>query len=76
VRPIGSSKILPFDLNSFDANTAHKLIKIKHGANTILNKDEISVDKSVLNSRFLISDFLQKHQKVYLIKDKIDFSKA
>jgi len=58
---MGSSKILPFDMSSFDPNTAHKLKKIKFGANTILTKDDVPVEKSVLNSRFLISDYLAPH---------------
>lgn len=58
---MGSTKLIPFDLSSFDPNTAHKLSKIRFGANTILNRDEIPVELSVLNSRYLINDQLAKH---------------
>lgn len=58
---MGSSKIVPFELSSFDPKTIDKIIKVKHGPNTISNQDEITIDKSVLNSRFLISNNLQKH---------------
>ena len=75
-KTFGSSRILPIDLESFDARTAHKLSKIRHGAHTMYKNDDIQVDQSVLNSRFLISDFLDKKQKIYLLKEKFDFNRA
>lgn len=59
--PMGSSKILPYNIGQFDAETAHKLHKIKFGAKSILSKDDVPVEHSVLNSRFLISDYLAPH---------------
>ena len=55
---MGSTKIIPYELNSFDPKTADEIIKMRHGPNTIYNSDTIPIDKSVLNSRFLISEYL------------------
>lgn len=54
---MGSSKVIPFDTTP----TMSKQQRRKFGAGTVGNADEIPLDQSVLNSRFLISEYLQKH---------------
>jgi len=34
---MGSAKIIPYELNSFDPKTADEIIKARHGPNTIYN---------------------------------------
>lgn len=41
---MGSSKIIPYELSSFDPHTEDKIKKARHGPNTISNLDEIPLD--------------------------------
>ena len=41
---MGSTKIIPFEINSFDPKTADQLIKARNGPNTIFNQDVIPVE--------------------------------
>lgn len=36
-RKMGSTKIIPYEISSFDAVTADKILRIRHGPGTITN---------------------------------------
>lgn len=75
---MGSSKVIPYETSSTDLafSSTRDRFRQRHGTNTITNNDEIPVEQSVLNSRYLISEYLEKHQKIYLVKEQFDFTKA
>lgn len=39
-----------------------------------MNKDIINIERSVLNSRFIVEQEIDKTQKLHIRKDKIEFT--
>lgn len=63
---------MPFGMTTGYGSTAS--IKLS-GTNTILRRDVVPMEQSILNSKFLVEKEVGINKKIYLRNDKFDFEK-